>query len=107
MDDETLLILPDADHALADMPEYRLVATLLQLSLMDCVRKDSNAKSAKCTPQVRQEALEWLFSEDTHEFSARWCAELLGLEIEPFREQVKNHPHHVRSALMNLNNCAA
>ena len=72
----------DDRATVTEVPEYNLVAAVIERARMDCIRVlDSRGKRSKPAQRIQDEARHWFFfSEDTVAFSFLWCCDALGLD---------------------------
>ena len=71
-----------------EVPEYNLVAAVIERARMDCIRVlDSRGKRSKPAQLIQDEAREWFFfSNDTSVFSFLYCCDMLGLDASKLRQ---------------------
>ena len=83
-----------------DVPEYTLAVRVMVQAILDATyeptRRQSSGpqgyRNAYGGPEQRSEAMQWLQSDDPRPLSARWIAELLGLDIHSLRQRVEQEP---------------
>jgi hypothetical protein len=92
----------ETDDVLSVEPEYQVVVSCLRQAIEDAVRKPSRRANAdKMTRLAREriEAVDWLISDSKAPWSARWCADLAGLDIDEIRRRVLNNSDSVYQQL--------
>jgi len=90
------------EDALSAEPEYRLVVSCLRQAIEDAVRQPSRRASAEKMSRLareRIEAIDWLISDDVAPWSARWCADLAGLDLQAVRQKVLNNSRAVHQQM--------
>ena len=86
-------------------PEYALVASVLRKAVQDAVHKPTKRQRIHrycghyTNPTNTNQALRWIFSEDSAPFSCRWCCEIVGIDIEILRDAIENRPASVWRAI--------
>ena len=90
------------------LPELGIVAGTLRRAIQDAVYQPTKSErrgvmrsATSASTEVRAEAVAWLNSEDTAPWSALWCCDLLGLDIETIRHEVRERPRAVRDRMHN------
>ena len=89
----------DDRATVTEIPEYNLVAAVIERARMDCVRVlDSRGKRSKPAQRIQDEARHWFFfSEDAHKpmhngefqgFSFLYCCDVLGLDPSSLRNKL-------------------
>lgn len=88
-------------ESISAMPEYKLVVAKMRQHVEDAVRKAPKDKPYKrrVVEEEREAAMAWIMSDDTAPFSARWCADLMDLDIDRVRDELTDRPNGVRSAM--------
>ena len=83
----------ESSESTADIPEYRMICRMMELALQDATEKHDSDK--------RQDARRWLYEDRTDPLSATWVAEIIGLDIEVIRWQVRKAPANIHRTLTN------
>ena len=101
MDEQT-----DHGDGLRGMPEMLLIGAAFRQAVEDAVKRPSKRASVhKCRQmnEDRQDAIRWLMSDaiapEGDGLSARYCADLLGIELEAVRDEITHRPAQVRASL--------
>lgn len=91
------------------VPELGIVAGTLRRAIQDAVYQPTRSErngvmrsATSASAEVKAEALLWLNSNDTAPWSALWCCDLLGLDIETIRHEVRQRPRVVRDRMHNV-----
>lgn len=91
-----------ANGGVAAAPEYRLVLACLRRAIEDAVIKVPRSASEATKERYlrcRQDALDWLDSSNHQAWSAQWCADITGLNLEKIRRFVREAPAEVQHSL--------
>ena len=83
----------ESSESPSDIPEYRMIVRMMELALQDATEKHDSDK--------RQDARRWLYEDRTDPLSAEWVADMIGLDIETIRWQVRKAPARVHRSLTN------
>lgn len=96
------------DDTPEQVPELGIVAGALRRAIQDavyqatpCERAGTARSATTATTEIIAEARAWLNSTDTAPWSAVWCCDLLGLDIETIRHEVRERPRAVRDRMHN------
>jgi len=90
------------NNGVAGAPEYRLVLACLRRAIEDAVIRTPRSASkatAERYRQCREDALDWLDSSNQQAWSAQWCADITGLDLDKIRRFVREAPAEVQHSL--------
>lgn len=80
-----------ASYADKNLPEYALICKVMELAVQDATDARNSDK--------RNVAWSWLFEDHPAEFSAGWVADMMGLDIEVIRQNIRSRGGQVHRAL--------
>jgi len=91
----------------AEVPEYTLAVKVLVQAILDATyiptRKQrenlQQYRNAYGSPEQKHEAMRWLQSDDIRPLSARWIADVVGIDMQRIRLRVEREPRRVREEL--------
>jgi len=98
------------DEQPLELPEMNVVVAMIRLGIQDAVQppsKSSKAIDRRKAETNRESAMQWLFSDSKAEWSAQWCADMLGVRIEVIRAEVNNRPAAVYRKVCGLQKARA
>ena len=90
------------DEPLVSEPEYVLVVRCLLQAIEDATRYPSRTNDRDYVNKLRRErlwAMNWLFDTSPAPWSARWCADLIGVDLEHIRRDVHERPYDLYRSL--------
>lgn len=69
------------------MAEMGLVAGVLRIAVQDAVGRDD---------RLRARALAWFSEDGVEPWTARWCADMLDMDIDDIRNAIRQRPAELR-----------
>lgn len=83
-------------------PCYRVIVAILRQAVEDAVRQPTPKQGHDSRTRMltaKADAVAWIMSDDRSDFSAVWCIELLGLNIETIRSRVRFEARQLSSEM--------